>query len=382
MKQVDFLFFDAGGGHRAAATALKTVIEQQGRPWKIRLVNLQEVLDELDIFRKLTGLRLQDVYNLLLRNGWTLGSPQLTVLMHWLIRLYHPSQVRLLKEFWAKTEPGLVVSLIPNFGRAVHQGLRAVHPRTPLVTVLTDLADYPPHFWIEPGQDQYYVCGTGKAYEQAIGMGYSSGRVFRTSGLILDPRFYADAGLNRETERKKLGLEPCLPTGLILFGGQGSRVMRPILERLEASGLGAQFIAICGKNDTLRAELAARRWRMPVFVEGFTTEAPSYMRLCDFFIGKPGPGSISEALAMRLPVIVERNAWTLPQERYNAKWIHEKEVGLVAANFRTIAASVARLLDNLDHYRRNTEKLHNRALFEIPPILEKVMEQERWNESG
>ena len=51
------------------------------------------------------------------------------------------------------------------------------------------------------------------------------------------------------------------------------------------------------------------------------------MQLADFFIGKPGPGSVSEALAMRLPVIVECNAWTLPQERYNAEWIVEKEVG-------------------------------------------------------
>ena len=54
MKNVHFVFFDAGGGHRSAATALKNVIEQQGRPWNVRLFNLQEELDALDIFRKLT----------------------------------------------------------------------------------------------------------------------------------------------------------------------------------------------------------------------------------------------------------------------------------------------------------------------------------------
>ena len=60
------------------------------------------------------------------------------------------------------------------------------------------------------------------------------------------------------------------------------------------------------------------------------------MHLSDFFIGKPGPGSISEALAMKLPVIVERNARTLPQERYNADWVLEKQVGLVVRRFRQI----------------------------------------------
>ncbi len=74
VRRLDFLYFDAGGGHRSAATALKQVIAEQGRPWDIRMVNLQEQLDALDIFRKITGIRLQDIYNLLLKKGWTLGS--------------------------------------------------------------------------------------------------------------------------------------------------------------------------------------------------------------------------------------------------------------------------------------------------------------------
>src|ERR1035438_10104318 len=65
--KLDFIYFDAGGGHRSAAMALQQVIAQQGRPWEIRMVNLQEQLDNLDIFRRITGIRLQDYYNLLLK---------------------------------------------------------------------------------------------------------------------------------------------------------------------------------------------------------------------------------------------------------------------------------------------------------------------------
>ena len=110
--QLDFIYFDAGGGHRAAADALHRVIGQQQRPWEVRLVNLQEVLDELDLFRKLTGLRLQDIYNLMLKKGWTLGSPQLTAGMHVIIRLFHSAQVRLLRALWEKRRPDMVVSLV------------------------------------------------------------------------------------------------------------------------------------------------------------------------------------------------------------------------------------------------------------------------------
>lgn len=148
MKTIDFLYFDAGVGHRAASTALKTVIEQQRRPWDVRLVNLQELLDSLDIFRKITGIRLENIYNLLLAKGWTLGSAQLLVAMHGIIRIYHRGQVRLLQEHWRRAKPDLVVSLVPNFNRAIFESLSAVQPGTRLVTILTDFADYPPHFWM------------------------------------------------------------------------------------------------------------------------------------------------------------------------------------------------------------------------------------------
>src|SRR5579862_1127650 len=336
-KQLDFVFFDAGGGHRSAANALKAVIEQEGRPWDIRLVNLQEILDPLDIFRKYTRIRMQDVYNVLLQKGWTLGSGQMTVLMHGLIRLYHGGQVRLLREFWKQGRRDLVVSLIPNFNRALRESL----PATPLVTILTDMADYPPHFWIER-QDQFLICGTEKAAEQARLLGHPAGHIFRTSGMILRPNFYEPVTADRASERRRLGLDPDLPTGLVLFGGQGSSVMPEIAERVTAQ---AQFIFICGRNKKLAARLRGMPTKFPKFVEEFTSEIPYYMHLSDFFVGKPGPGSISEAIAMRLPVVVERNAWTLPQERYNAEWVRERHAGIVLPDFRGIARAVDEMLE-------------------------------------
>src|SRR5512145_1200987 len=117
MKRVDFVFFDAGGGHRSAATALKHIVEREQRPWDVRLMNLQEILDPLDLFRKLTGLRLQDIYNLMLKKGWTLGSAQLVRPMQWLIRLYRPKQVPLLAAHWRERQPDMVVSFVPHFNR-------------------------------------------------------------------------------------------------------------------------------------------------------------------------------------------------------------------------------------------------------------------------
>jgi len=83
-------------------------------------------------------------------------------------------------------------------------------------------------------------------------------------------------------------------------------------------------------------------------------------------------------LAMHLPVIVERNAWTLPQERYNADWVLENEVGLVLPNFRDIDKAVALLIEpeTLALYRRNAAAMKNQAVFEIPDFLKTIVGQD------
>jgi 1,2-diacylglycerol 3-beta-galactosyltransferase len=378
VPRIEFGFFDAGGGHRAAATALQMAIQAQHRPWEVQLTNLQELMDPLDIAKKYAGIRIQDIYNTMLRRGWTLGSPQLLRVLQATVRLYHRPTVRLLEAHWRESGPDMLISFVPHFNRAMGESFRLAFPGRPFVTVLTDIADYPPHFWIER-QEQYLICGSDRAVEQARSMGHSDDRIFRASGMILHPRFYDAPVEDRVAGRARLGLRPDLPTGLVLFGGHGSNVMLEIAERLDRSDLDVQLIFVCGKNEKLANALRARKSRVPCFVEGFTTRVNEYMHLADFFIGKPGPGSVSEALAMQLPVIVECNAWTLPQERYNATWVVEKQLGLVLHSFAKIDAAVAQLIDPaaLARYRANAAALQNRAIFEIPEILEKIFERSR-----
>ena len=373
-RRIHLVFFDAGGGHRNAATALQVQIERQGLPLDVSLVNLQEVLDPLDILRKLTGIRIQDMYNKMLRNGWTLGSPQLMRVLQLVVRTYHGPSVGVLKQFWEEHSPDMVVSLVPHFNRALRESYQKALPGRPFVTVLTDLADYPRHFWVER-ESQYVVCGTDKAVEQARALGHFDGNVFRTSGMILHPRFYEVGEVDRVAERKKLGLDPDLPTGIVLFGGYGTSKMLDILRQINRSSLQVQLILICGRNEKLSQALRREPTRIPIHVEGFTTQIPFFMALSDFFIGKPGPGSISEALSRHLPVIIDCNAWTLPQERYNAQWLREKKVGIVVRSHRQVAAAVAELLKPgaLAQFRARAAAMENRAVFEIPSIFEKIL---------
>lgn len=372
--KIDFIYVDSGGGHRAAATALLDVIRRQQRPWDIRLLSIQDLLDKIDFVRKSTGIEFQEVYNIILRRGWSIVTPPLVPVAHTLIRLSHAAQVRVLQEHWKTDPPDMVVSLIPHYNRAMFQALSRVRPEAHFVTILTDLADYKSNFWMER-QRQYVVCPTQRSVQQARALGLAESLILPASGVILNPKFYSPPAEDRQAARVRLGLRPDRPTGLILFGGEGSTEIERVVRLLNESTLDMQLVALCGRSQRAIDAVRALPARIPIFVEGFTKQVPHYMALSDFFIGKPGPGSISEAIAMRLPVIVERNVWTLPQERYNTDWVEEQGVGIVVKNFAQIAGAVREMLEpeRYARYRQAAAAIRNSAVFEIPAMLEGIL---------
>jgi hypothetical protein len=377
-KRIHLLFHDAGGGHRNAAVALKAVCERQSRPWDLTLVQFQELSDRLDVLRRLTGIRIEEQYNVLLRNGWTWGSEYLLRVLQLTIRVFHKPLVRLLADYWRKHPADMLISVIPHFNRQIAESWGAVYPGRPFVTIITDLADFPPRFWIEPLPEQIVVAGSERAAEQAREFGKTGKNLFQASGMILRPEFYAERREDPPAVRAELGLDPALPTAIVLFGGYGSNVIHDIVRRVDASRLSMQMILVCGRNARLAARLRGQSWRLPLHIVGFTREVNRLMRAADFLIGKPGPGSIAEAMISGLPVLVECNARTLPQERYNAEWVEEKQVGRVIRSFKDVVPAVRSLIDpaTLESLKGNVRSLKNRAVFEIPEFLATLLPAE------
>jgi 1,2-diacylglycerol 3-beta-galactosyltransferase len=72
-----------------------------------------------------------------------------------------------------------------------------------------------------------------------------------------------------------------------------------------------------------------------------------------------------------LPVLVECNSSTLPQERYNTEWVVEKNVGVVVKTLQNAVPAVRSLLEpgKLAELQRNVKSIQNRAVFEITDFL-------------
>jgi UDP-N-acetylglucosamine:LPS N-acetylglucosamine transferase len=250
------------------------------------------------------------------------------------------------------------------------------------VVLLTDFADFPPRFWIEPGIGRVIV-GSQEAVAQATRIGMPAERVSRVSGMVLHPSFYGRGGpAARERVRKELALGSDF-TALLLYGGKGSPEMEPLAARLLDACPAMRVIAIAGDNPKLLARLEALRASSAGRLQcvGFTDRVAEYMAAADLLVTKPGPGSLAEAFHQGVPVVVVRDQSTIPQERYNTRFVHEHGLGVVVRGWPEIppvVLALAREPERLARLRANVLALpENRAVYEVLGILAREIGEDR-----
>ncbi len=371
------LFFsDAGGGHRNAASALVAAGEERGTSLRLEMVGLNQVLARWDLVRRLTGRSTEETYNELLRRGHTRYLEPLLRALHGATALLHRPLVRSAARFLrARPRPQVVVSLHPNFNRVLRDAVREALPGVPFVILLTDYADFPPHFWIETQVDRVIV-GSPHAERQALELGLSRERVTRISGMLLHPRFHrVEARDARARMRAELGIPAEAFVAMVLFGGKGAAEMEPLSQALLAAAPEWHVVAVCGRNPTLferlRGLAAGAAGRLHVF--GFSERVAELLAAADVLAAKPGPGVLAEALHQRVPVVVTCNAGTIPQERYNARMVAEQGLGIVARDWREVPAAVRRVAQEPGLREAIAERLRawpeNRAVYEALDVI-------------
>ena len=403
---VKVLVLRGGGGHYATYLAIREVLAQARPSWQAAPSFADRLGAELEAethsqparkISQVTSSASDQFYDFILKNG--LGWIHLlTVHIHKLITLMkHRLDVRLLTQTWKQASPDLVISVVPFQNRALAESLESDFPQVPVVTILTDFADSPPAYWMAPTTKNYVLCPSEKAVTQALSAGVKANRVIETSGLIIHPRFYLEASSSEASyeqksshssapdmaiRRQMLGLNPERMTGLVMFGANGSKAMLTVAKNLAALGDRIQLIFICGRNyrvaEAIKSCSPSHSLAQKKAVIGFTRDIPGYMQLADFFIGKPGNVSVSEAIATNLPTIVEHNWLTLTQEKYAADWLKDNQVGLSVRSFKDIAQAVETLIEpqNFSRYQQNLQRLENKAVFELPEILEQVLAEQ------
>ena len=179
------------------------------REWTFRVTNLTDVLAPADFTRRITGGTMEEAYNTIVRRQWTRYLVPMLRVFQWGIRSRRETLVSLVADYLAATEPAVIVSLIPNFNGILAEARQRACPRTPFFIVMTDLADFPPDFWMHPDADRIVVA-TPHAVSQARALGIPPQHISLTSGMVLHPRFHALDPAARQRMRRELGIGACL----------------------------------------------------------------------------------------------------------------------------------------------------------------------------
>ena len=338
-KRLLLVFSDTGGGHRSAAYALAETLQNlYGEAAQVELV------DALTDYAPRPLRDLPRLYPQMVKLkgrpwalGWHLsdGSRRVKVLIRGWWPLIRAAVLRLLHDHPAD----VIVSCHPVFNHPLLLALSQTGDGTPLITLVVDLIAAHA-FWFAPEVTRCLV-PTERARQRALAYGMPAERVLVT-GLPVSPRFVAAAQEDPIAMRQRLGLEPDLPVVLIMGGAEGMGPLHRLCRAIVHSGVRAQLVVITGRNQKLRARMAAEPWPLPVRVEGFVHNMHEWMRAADLLVTKAGPTTISEALVMGLPMVL---SGALPgQEQPNVGYVVRAGAGVWAPTPGRVAVAVRELL--------------------------------------
>lgn len=334
-KRVVFLMSDTGGGHRAAAEAIMTALEQK--------YPAEFDMEMVDVFRHYTPFPykyMPEFYPWLINNSkssWGIGyklsntrarAKALSSSMYAYIETG-------LKQMIREHPADLVVCVHSVLVRPCMEAYaRHLHERPQYITVVTDLVST--HmFWYDRRAEKTLV-PTQIAYDRGLKAGLTPEQMVIT-GLPVHPKF-AERLADKASARAELGWDPDLPAILMVGGGDGMGPLFKAARAINDRKLDCQLAIIAGRNKALKDQLDQSAWNQPVTTYSFVTNMPLLMAAADILVTKGGPATLCEACIAGLPTIIYD---AIPgQETGNVEWIVSNDAGVFAPSSREVAQAV------------------------------------------
>ena len=375
-RTILFLIADTGAGHRSAANAIRNAItlitQKEQEEWQAQQTQQAQRQQEQQGPQETTGeessppappsyrIEIVDVFeeysHFPLREAVKLYGPAIRYNPRLYGRFFHISNKERrveaaksvaeplihngLMRLITTVKPDVIVSIHPMLNHVTINALKDLGLHIPFLTVVTDLVSVH-HAWFAPGADAYIV-PTEDAKQLYLERGLEPGRV-HLLGMPIDPKFMRPTA-RKEELRQKLELEPGLPVVLLVGGGEGSGGLLASVRAISQARLPVQLLVVTGRNRRLYAHLQRTRsnLRVPAKIFGFVNNMPELMRAADVLITKAGPGTISEALACGLPIIL--SGYVPGQEEGNVDYVVQNNVGVLAHDSLELVGELRKLV--------------------------------------
>lgn len=350
MTHILFLMSDTGGGHRAAARAIEAALT-------LRYPG-QFTTELVDCWKDYTPFPLNampDMYT-----PWINYSPSSYSALFWLndqvlsakndSRMAARQMFPRMKQLYEEHPADVIVCVHSVFVRPAIYALRRLKLNKPFVTVITDYA-WPTVLWYDRKVDRCLV-PTEPAYERGLKIGMKAAQL-QLTGAPVHPKF-SEVTITRAEAKKQLGWDVSLPAVLMIGGGTGFGPLAKTAQAIDQKNLPIQQVVIAGRNEAVRARMEAGDWQRPIRIYGFVNNMEIVMRAADLLITKAGPGTITEAAVMGLPMVI---SGAIPfQESPNTRYIVQQGAGVSAPGPRRVAEAVESIFsDDGGRLRRMSE---------------------------
>ncbi|MEB3329951.1 MAG: glycosyltransferase [Candidatus Sericytochromatia bacterium] len=371
-KKIMVIYETAGGGHYAAAKAIEAALASL-HPGAFEVVLMP--------VRAATGSQrvshLMDVYNHLLKIKPSYSNMGMRMMNRLNVEKVAipllPKAARNLKKTLEGVKPDMIISVFAVVNHVAIETLKDLKwfGKVPYVIWCTDLTRGFLRNWAHP-EASLTIALHEQAREQLVEYGVPADKIRVLSGLPVNQKFLSK--VPKFEARQRLGLDPTRFTVLVSMGGMAVGATYYFTRELARSGLPVQVIAVCGRNERLRArcERLAGASEMPVKVLGFTDQMHVLMDAADVMVGKPGPGTIAEAIAKELPMCIDATREPMLQEAGNLELVVRQNLGRAITAEQGLTALVRQYMDNPTMYeatRQNLRRAKNdRAIEELIEI--------------
>ncbi|AJY77925.1 hypothetical protein VN24_21780 [Paenibacillus beijingensis] len=331
--KIIILYASYGDGHLQVAKALKRRLELTGCR-QVQMIDLMAAAHPvLDALTKFTYLKCSVFFPSLY--GWSYQLSNKPGMAGWLTSRLHSLCIRAMRQIVKREMPDAVIQTYPMLAMSELRGRSGA--AVPTFTVVTDFVYH--GNWIHPETDRYFVA-TSDLKAAMVQGGVRSERIEVTGIPIRDSFKYR---VPNESIYARYNLQPSRSYVLIMAGAYGVFTnIKKMVHQLSAIE-GTELLLVCGRNETLLRRMQTDCAPLPnVRVFGYVEQIQELMSVASCIVTKAGGVTLSESLAMLLPVIIYR---PVPgQEKGNADYLRQEGSALIVNDLPALKESVATIV--------------------------------------
>ncbi|NGX39842.1 MAG: Processive diacylglycerol beta-glucosyltransferase [Chlamydiae bacterium] len=319
-KKLLILSSYGGYGHIAAANTLTALLGDQ---YEIEVVY---PIKDLRIMGIPSG---ESIYNFLLSNNlMRTNNFMVRYLAPPALRAREEKMARLIEKYIDEKKPDLLVSVVCYVNYPASEAAHRSGIPFLLVTVDYDMHNYMKSMDKMRCNDfKVTISGDLPSIRESLLQHRISEASIEPIGLPLRTGFLE--AKNKDMLREKYEIPQGKRVVLVMFGGVGSKYTYRYAEAIAATSSNLHLVVCAGRNGKLAEKLQRIQPAAgnSIDIVPFTEKIDELFAVSDLLVTKPGPGTITEAMRCKLPILIDRMSTPLFWEEANIELVLSNKVG-------------------------------------------------------